>query len=295
MLVIATFACGPEEKLQTLENQNPADADSPISGAPIEQIKANDSTAPSKSAQAQSAAAPPLENKKIDNPTDKPQTAEVAPLNKAPTPQEETMDWSESIKMFKDLRIPKTIKLENANVTLKVKSAKVANKWLFDRAGYQYFYNSADKGSKMIVVDLDIVSDNKDPSLPEFFIYEISSKNRFISYQGELDINFYKWDSYGSYLGNYSDDGNDFSKQDTVRFTLGRELSESIINESTLLIVAYDGQCREQKYERFENPPISYETNNSCRFIYADNAKQLLEKMRPIAILGKQKLKVVKP
>jgi len=167
MLVIATFACGPEERSQVVVDQRTEDVDSAISGAPAES---------SKPAQTQPANVPPPENKQIIADADEPQAAETAPLNKASTPQEEKMDWPESIKMFKDLRIPKTIKLENANVTLKVKSAKVANKWLFDRAGSQYFYNSADKGSKMIVVDLDIASDNKDPSLPEFFIYEISSK-----------------------------------------------------------------------------------------------------------------------
>ena len=81
---------------------------------------------------------------------------------------------------------------------------------------------------------------------------------------GKLEYEFRRWKDYGSYLGNYSDYGNDFSHSSTIRFNLGLQLSEEEIKNHSIYIVLKKEGCFVRSRNTYGNPEISYK-GSSCQ------------------------------
>lgn len=154
---------------------------------------------------------------------------------------------------FKALKASTTFKIDYNTVELS--SISVGNTFTFDSYGDSYFYRTADRGNKYITAVMKITSKDKDPELPQLAIYSISGD--IMSKAGNFDIEFARWEDYGTYLGNSHDDGNDFAKTSSVRFKIGEEVSEDIVKGPYALIMKKEnGLIR--YYDRFKNPPVSY-------------------------------------
>ena len=73
-----------------------------------------------------------------------------------------------------------------------------------------------------------------------------------------MSYEFYKWKDYGTYLGNYSDYSNDFSRTKRIRFDVGEQLQVSkYIGKEIYLVVSKKEKASRQS-TRIGNPEIEY-------------------------------------
>ena len=143
--------------------------------------------------------------------------------------------------------------------TLSFSSFSIGNTFTFDSYGDRYFYLSADRGSKFVSGTITIKSENKYPSLPPFNAFVIQGDT--LRQVGWSRFRFARWRDYGAYLGNYGDDGNDFSKTSTIRFKLGIELEQEIIDRPFMILMKNENVMKMQ-YDRFKNPPMWYSNDD---------------------------------
>lgn len=121
--------------------------------------------------------------------------------------------------------------------------------------GDRWHYLTADRGNKYVTMSMSVTSTSHNPKLPAFAVYRINGAE--MSLVRGFVTRYARWDDYGSYLGNYQDIGNDFSKRSTVRFRLGAEISESVAN-GPYAIVMYNHNVLTEHYDRWDNPPKSW-------------------------------------
>lgn len=154
---------------------------------------------------------------------------------------------------FKGLQVYSTVEIDNIKAAFS--SFSVGSTYTHDAYDSQYFYNTADKGYCYLSAAMNVTSESSDPNIPEVALYSISGSK--LVYEGRFFTNFARWEDYGSYLGNYHDNGNDFSKVSTVRFKIGCHANSEVFKKPYIVLVK--NVCKlERKYEKFENPPVSY-------------------------------------
>lgn len=154
---------------------------------------------------------------------------------------------------FKALRPVSSVIIDYNRV--EISSISVGNTFVFDSYGDHWRYLQADKGSKYITALMKITSDSKDPSLPQPAIYTIEG-DRMV-YAGNFTVRFNRWEDYGTYLGNDHDFSNDFAKTNSIRFKIGIEVQNEI-TQKPYAIVLKKANSLIRRYDRFENPPVSY-------------------------------------
>lgn len=154
---------------------------------------------------------------------------------------------------FKALKAFTTVTIDYNKVEFS--SISVGNTFTFDSYGDRYFYRSADRGNKYLTAAMKITSQSKDPNLPQLAVYKISGDS--MTWEGSFKTEFARRDDYGSYLGNEHDFGNDFAKTSTVRFKIGKEVPEELVIGPYALVLKKENSLT-RKYERFDNPPVSY-------------------------------------
>jgi hypothetical protein len=142
------------------------------------------------------------------------------------------------------------------DVTVKFNSVKTGNRWISDDYGYEYLYRSAERGEIYLLANVSISSESKNPDLPPIAVYTMSDGT--LSLEGTMRYEFYKWRDYGAYLGNYTDDGNNFSHTKTIRFSCGISLSKTDMSNKTIFVVVKKVNCFYRKDVRHANPPVSY-------------------------------------
>ena len=76
-------------------------------------------------------------------------------------------------------------------------------------------------------------------------------------FEAKLDTEFARWDDYGSYLGNYADYNNDFSKVNTVKFKIGAQVSNEVVKKPFVLVMKKENVLK-RTYDKYSNPEISY-------------------------------------
>lgn len=139
-------------------------------------------------------------------------------------------------------------KIDVSNIT-------IGNTFTFDSYDSYYHYRTADRGNKYITAVMKITSESKNPQLPQPAIYSIvGDKMKLV---GRFTVEFARWDDYGSYLGNDHDFGNDFAKTSSVRFKIGEEVSDEVIKKPYAIVLKKENVLS-RNYERFNDPPISY-------------------------------------
>ncbi len=155
-----------------------------------------------------------------------------------------------------------------------IRSINQSNSFTFDSYDDQYFYRAATRGSKYIVAKISISSESNNPNLLPIFAYKLI--NGKLEYIGNLEYRFTRWKDYGSYLGNYSDYGNDFSHTKTITFNCGLEISNEDLNNSPIFIILRKDDCVFRSEDRFGNPPVSYkvEACKSQKILTPQNLEQ---------------------
>lgn len=139
----------------------------------------------------------------------------------------------------------------------------VSNSFIFDSYGDEWRYRTADRGNVYVTAVMTITSSSKDPDLPTLAVYSINGDK--MNKEGIMDVRFAKWRDYGTYLGNYSDYGNDFAKTSTIRFKLGVEVPVEVTQKPYAVVLKkYNGLSRNNN--RYNTPPVSY--SGSAKYPY---------------------------
>lgn len=125
----------------------------------------------------------------------------------------------------------------------------------YDSYSYEYHYSTADRGNVFVTAAMSVTSTSKDPQIPTLAVYSIVGDR--MKLEGTMRIRFAKWEDYGTYLGNYHDNGNDFSKTSTVKFKLGVEVPEDVTKKAYAVVLKKEN-CYSRHQDRFDNPPVSY-------------------------------------
>lgn len=145
-------------------------------------------------------------------------------------------------------------------ITFNITSSEAASKWIFDRYDNSYMYTNAERGRTYLVVNLKVSSENKNPYLPPLGVYVL--RDTALIRIGEMDYKFSRWSSYGTYLGNNHDFKNDFAYTKTISFTAGYEITNALLNNNTVYIVAINSPCFARTNKEFERPTVAYEGRN---------------------------------
>ncbi len=185
---------------------------------------------------------------------------------------------------FKVLKEETTVQVGYNKIT--IGNFSIAQTFTYDSYDSRYFYNTADRGNKYISSRITITSSDKDPKLPMIWAYSVDGDQ--LKLIDNFILRFARWEDYGTYLGNYSDNGNDFSKTATIAFKIGLEASDEILRNPIVILLGKTN-CMSRSYERFRNPPISY-LSSDCDRLEILTIENIKEKFVVVKILNKNKL-----
>ena len=139
--------------------------------------------------------------------------------------------------------------------TLTLSGFSVGSQFVYDAYDDSWFYNTADRGNKYVTAAMSIKSTNKNPNIPELAIYSISGDK--MHFESKFTTKYARWRNYGTYLGNYHDTNNDFTKVSTVKFKIGAEVNESVITKAFAIVCKKENGLS-SSYNRYDNPPMSW-------------------------------------
>ena len=138
---------------------------------------------------------------------------------------------------------------------------KFSKKWISDRYSDSYMYSEAERGETYLTANITVTSKSKNPMLHEFGLYYLDKDSSLVLVNPML-YRFFRWEDYGTYLGNYNDNSNDFAHRESVKFTLGVSVSDEILNKKLFILTNKEPNLT-RNVKRFENPPVSYVGNSS--------------------------------
>lgn len=108
----------------------------------------------------------------------------------------------------------------------------------------EYSYRTADKDNTYILASMSLTSTEKGyVSTPSIKVYEITNGN--LKYLGWFSDEYSTWNSYGAKIGNYSETSHDFSKVNTVKYSLAAEISKDYMNKPLVILTSIDDKILE--------------------------------------------------
>ena len=164
---------------------------------------------------------------------------------------------------YKILKARKIIKQGNCKLTFT--DIKLSSKWIFDRYDDSWYERKAERGKKYISSTVKIKSEINTPNLPPIYVYQLIDGD--LKFKSAFYYKFYRWEDYGSYLGNYADYSNDFSRTETVKFTIGAEINIQDHNKYPTFIMVKKSNCVSKTFSKYDNPNVSYSNFNCTKDI----------------------------
>lgn len=178
---------------------------------------------------------------------------------------------------FKILKEINPVKMNN--LSIKAYGFNFTNEFTFDRYDDSYHYRQAERGNKFLSFDVTISSEEKNPNLPLFYIY-VFDKNKLkrLSRLKGMSYEFYRWEDYGTYLGNYADYSNDFSRTKRIRFDVGEQLQITKYKGKEIYLVLSKKDYAYRNRTTIGNPEIEYSPNSVIVDIPEINDLETFEK-----------------
>lgn len=154
--------------------------------------------------------------------------------------------------------LPASLSIKGPDVTAKFGDLSFAARFVMDRYDDTYHYRDADRDTKYAVMSMSVTAGKgvSNPDLPGAALYWADGAT--LKKLGDFSVEFTRWESYATYLGNYSDSRNDFAKVQTIPFALGVQITDEEVKKRPLYVVATKEGCIGRRYERFRNPPDYY-------------------------------------
>lgn len=181
---------------------------------------------------------------------------------------------------------------EQSNITdsplsYNFRNIQLTKRWYFDRYGDRYHYRDSERGSKYITSNVTINSEIKDPALNP--IYAFILENGVLRMIAQLTYEFYRWEDYGSYLGNSADYSNDFSRSSKITFSVGAQLEDDDSKDSPIFILMRKSNCIQRTENTYGRPAVKY-IHVGCDNNPIVNLEDALTKFYTIKIFNKNKL-----
>lgn len=136
----------------------------------------------------------------------------------------------------------------------------------------EYRYRDADKDNTYILADLSLTTESKYAYPPEIYACAIlDGKLKMIGY---FLSEYATWETYGAYIGNYSETSHDFSKVNTVKYKLGAQISKEETKKPIVVLMAKNNDT--QKIEKIYNEGLTIdEVNKYCDIIKIINRNKI--------------------
>lgn len=145
--------------------------------------------------------------------------------------------------------------IDIATLSLAFDKITTQKEWVFDDYGDGAYSRSAERGNIYLTTKVNVKSKDKNPSLPPILAYYLH--NGELKYIGNLNYRFSRWKSYGHYLGNYADYGNDFAHSEKITFSCGLQIDKNYLNYPIYLVVLHS-ECVHRTRNDYGNPEIAY-------------------------------------
>ncbi len=205
---------------------------------------------------------------------------------------------AEKKKKEEEIRIKKlgfkilkeNLKIKHAGLVMEFSKIKMGKRFVFDRYDNTYHYRDAVRGTKYLTATLKVTSKSNSPKLLPIYVYQLKEGKLQLISAGPVQYEFYRWEDYGSYLGNYADYNNSFSQNETVRFSIGEALHESDnIKDFPIFLMVKKEECVSREELRFNNPPVNYSTT-TCKYDMVLDVEKAKNEYFVVKILNKEKL-----
>lgn len=161
---------------------------------------------------------------------------------KAEIKAEEERRKALGFKVFKDQSVVNTGKDNGDQVRYTFSNFHYNREFTFEYIAdiEEYYYRTADKGNTYLQADLSIYTKANYAYTPSVYVCKIVDGK--LSRVGYFSCEYARFETYGAYLGNYSETSHDFSKVNTVRYKMGTQISNE---ESRLPLVVLMGKNNE--------------------------------------------------
>ena len=161
---------------------------------------------------------------------------------KAEIKAEEERRKALGFKVFKDQSVVNTGKDNGDQVRYTFSNFHYNREFTFEYIAdiEEYYYRTADKGNTYLQADLSIYTKANYAYTPSVYVCKIVDGK--LSRVGYFSCEYARFETYGAYLGNYSETSHDFSKVNTVRYKMGAQISNE---ESRLPLVVLMGKNNE--------------------------------------------------
>tara|TARA_B100001250_G_C19662582_1_gene727790 strand:- start:76 stop:1026 length:951 start_codon:yes stop_codon:yes gene_type:complete len=205
---------------------------------------------------------------------------------------------AEKEKKEEEIRIKKlgfkilkeNLKIKHEGLVMEFSKIKMSKRFVFDRYGDRYYYRDAIRGTKYLTATLKVTSKFNSPKLLPIYVYQLKEGELQLISAGPVQYEFYRWEDYGSYLGNYADYNNSFLQNEAVKFSIGEALHESDnLKDFPIFLMVKKEECVLREEKRFNNPPVKYSTTTCKRDMVLDVEKAKNDYF-VVKILNKEKL-----
>lgn len=158
---------------------------------------------------------------------------------KAEIKAEEERRKALGFKVFKDQSVVTAVNTSGDQVKYTFSNFHYGREFTFEYIADvdEYYYLTADKGNTYLQADLSIYTKADYASTPSVSVCKIVDGK--LSRIARFYCKYARYETYGAYLGNYSETSHDFSKVNTVRYKIGAEIS---VEESRLPLVVLMGK-----------------------------------------------------
>lgn len=104
----------------------------------------------------------------------------------------------------------------------------------------EYCYRTADKDNTFILASMSMSTKEHYASTPSIGVYKI--EDGALKLVTTFDDEYASWNTYGAYIGNYSETSHDFAKVSTIRYKIAAEISNEESKIPLVILCEKDGK-----------------------------------------------------
>ncbi len=196
------------------------------------------------------------------------------------------LDKTDKILTTKDalLKMPVKNSIAIGPLTMTFGPFVQAKEFEFGRYRGESHMRTAERGEKYLTANVDIASKDKNPSFPCLYLFKYSNGGLYSL--GTFYYEFYRWESFATYLGNYHDNSNDFAYTEKIKFSVGVAEDEETLRNNAILVLLKRENIISRSEEESREPPVRY-AGYEC----IGSTENSLDKYEVVTIMNKEKLR----
>jgi hypothetical protein len=145
-------------------------------------------------------------------------------------------------------------------ITVRVESLRLGSRWQFDAHGDELQYRDSERGERYVLLRATLHSAEKDPDLPDIGIYRIDGGK--MTRLAQMNYEFRRWSSYGTFIGLYYDFANDFAHTATIPFNAAASISDEDAKKPFAVVIT--GELCHERGSAIGQPDVVYRLSFDC-------------------------------